>query len=393
MLIASGIKQMMENGSWIRKMFEDGAKLKAQFGAENVFDFSLGNPNLPPPPKLNEVLRDLIEENRPGAHGYMANAGFPDVRAAIAGKVSKDHAAAVTGDHIIMAVGAGGALNSVFRAILERGDEILSPRPFFVEYVNYASNHGATLKTAPTTEDFDLDVDALEMEITAKTRVVIINSPNNPTGRVYTSEALVKLGKVLEKKSREHGRIIYLIADEPYRAISYDGVPVPPVFPAYPASIVCYSFSKDLSLAGERIGYVAVNPGLDGVGVLAAAITMTTRILGFVNAPALMQRAVARLLNETVDVNYYKTNRDILHKGLTEAGYTCRLPEGAFYLFMKSPIPDDVAFCQLLLKENILAVPGTGFAGPGHVRLAYCCSRETAEGSLPGFKRAIESIS
>ena len=392
MLIASGIKQAMENSSWIRKMFEDGARLKAEIGADKVFDFSLGNPNLQPPAKLNEVLKDLITEDAPGAHGYMPNAGFADVRAAVARKVSKDHGAAVTAEHVVMSVGAGGAINSVLRAILERGDEILVPRPFFVEYVFYADNHCATLKSAPTTEDFDLDVDALEREVTAKTRAVIINSPNNPTGRVYTAAALASLGKMLEVKSREFGRPIYLIADEPYRAVAYDGIEVPPVFPAYAASIVCYSFSKDLSLAGERIGYVAVNPGLEGASLVAAAITLTTRILGFVNAPAMMQRAVARLLDEKVDIGYYKANRDILHKGLTDAGYVCRLPEGAFYLFVKSPVADDVAFCRELLAENILAVPGTGFFGPGHIRLAYCCSRETAERSLPGFVRAIERV-
>lgn len=393
MLIASGIKQAMENSSWIRKMFEDGAKLKAVHGAENVFDFSLGNPNLPPPAALNVVLRKLIDEDPPGAHGYMPNSGFPDVRAAVAKKVAADHSAAVTAENVIMSVGAGGALNAVLRAILERGDEILVPRPFFVEYVFYADNHGATLKTCATTPDFDLDLGEIEAGISAKTRAVIINSPNNPTGRVYTAESISKLGKLLEQKSREYGRIIYLIADEPYRSIVYDGITVPPIFPAYPASIVCYSFSKDLSLAGERIGYVAVNPGLDGAAVLVAAITLTTRILGFVNAPAMMQRAVARLLDQSVDVGFYKRNRDILHKGLTEAGIECRLPEGAFYLFAKSPIPDDVAFCQELLKENILAVPGAGFHGPGHIRLAYCCSTETAERSLPGFKRVMSKIS
>lgn len=392
MLIASGIKQAMENSSWIRKMFEDGAKLKAVHGAENVFDFSLGNPNLPPPQKLNDVLRALIDEDPPGAHGYMPNAGFADVRAAVAAKVSRDHAANVAADQIIMSVGAGGALNAVLRAIVERGDEILVPRPFFVEYVFYADNHGATIQTAATTGDFDLDLAEVEAGIGPKTRAVIINSPNNPTGRVYSAEAIGKLGKMLELKSREYGRIIYLIADEPYRSIVYDGVVVPPVFPAYPASIVCYSFSKDLSLAGERIGYVAVNPGLDGAAVLTAAITLTTRILGFVNAPALMQRAVARLLDKSVDVDFYKTNRDLLHQGLTAAGIECRLPEGAFYLFAKSPMADDVAFCQELLKENILAVPGTGFKGPGHIRLAYCCSRETVERSLPKFKNVMNRL-
>lgn len=389
MFIATKIKEGMENASWIRKMFEDGAKLKAQYGAENVFDFSLGNPNLPPPPKLKTVLMELINDEKPGVHGYMPNAGFPDVRAAIAGKVSKDHGAAVTADQVIMSVGAGGALNATFRAILEPGDEILVPRPFFVEYVFYAANHHATLKSAPTTSDFDLDIEALEAEITPKTRAVIVNSPNNPTGRVYSAQTLSELGKLLAAKSRTHGRPIYLIADEPYRAVAYDAIEVPPVFPAYDASIVCYSFSKDLSLAGERIGYVAVNPGFEGAGILAGAIAMTTRILGFVNAPALMQRAVARLLDEKVDVNYYKENRDILHKGLVDAGYECRLPEGAFYLFVKSPLADDVAFTRLLLEEKILSVPGTGFFGPGHIRLAYCCSRETAVGSLPGFARAI----
>ncbi len=389
MPIASGIKKAIEGSSWIRKMFEDGAKLKMQFGAENVFDFSLGNPNLEPPDKLKQVLAELAAEDKPGIHGYMPNAGFIETRIAVAGKVAAEHNAPVTANQVIMTVGAGGALNATMRAFLERGDEVLVPSPFFVEYVFYADNHGASIKTVDTLPGFDLDIDAMAAAISEKTRMVLINTPNNPTGVVYSRETLEALARLLDAKSRELGRTIYLVSDEPYRAIVYDGVVVPAIMDTYPATIVCSSFSKDLSLAGERIGYIAVNPAMENVALVTGALTLTNRILGFVNAPALMQRAVARVLGETVDVDYYRQNRDILHEGLTEAGYECPKPGGAFYLFVKTPIEDDVAFCQLLLEENILAVPGTGFKGPGYMRLSYCCSRETARHSLPGFARAI----
>ncbi len=390
-MIAKRVQDAIERSSWIRKMFEDGARLKGELGAENVFDFSLGNPNLPPPDKFYEVLANIATERIPGIHGYMPNAGFPHVRKAVAGRVAREQKSPVTADNILMTVGAGGGLNAVFRTLLEAGDEILVPAPFFVEYVFYADNHYAVLKTAPTTPEFDLDLDALEREINPKTRIVLINTPNNPTGRVYDIDTLSALGELLTKKSKEYGHIIYLVSDEPYRAIAYD-VEVPPVFPTYTASIICYSFSKDLSMAGERIGYIAINPAFEGRDLLAGAMTLSIRVLGFVNAPAIAQRLVAELMDETVDVDYYRANRDLLYDGLIAAGYECRKPEGAFYLFPKSPIEDDVAFCRELQKENILAVPGSGFRGPGHFRLAYCCSHDTVKRSLPGFKRAIERV-
>ncbi len=390
MPVAHRIREAMERSSWIRRMFEEGARLKAEFGAENVFDFSLGNPNVEPPEAVRQALRELLAEERPGAHGYMPNAGYPEVRAAVARQVAAEQGAAVEGKHVIMTVGAGGALNAVFRAILEPGDEVVVPRPFFGEYAFYLETHGGQLVTVPTSEDFDLLIEPLAAAIGPRTRAVLINSPNNPTGKVYSRANLEELRGVIERKSAEFGRLIYLLADEPYRKIAYDGVEVPGIFGIFPHALVCSSYSKDLSLPGERIGYIAVNPAIPEVDVLVGGLTLTNRILGFVNAPALMQRAVARVQGVAVDVAWYRRNRDRLYGALVEAGYRCHQPEGAFYLFPRSPIPDDVAFVGLLKEENILAVPGTGFGGPGHFRLAYCCSPDTVERSLPGFRRAIE---
>jgi aspartate aminotransferase len=392
MPVARKIREAMERSSWIRKMFEEGARLKAEFGASNVFDFSLGNPNLDPPEAFRQVMRQLLEEDPPGCHGYMPNAGIPDVREAVAAQVSREQGVALQGRHVLMTVGAGGALNAVFRAMLETGDEVLVPRPYFVEYNFYADNHGAVLKTVATTEDFDLDLGALEEAITPRTRILILNSPNNPTGRVYSRASLLALRDVLDRKQQEFGRRVYLLSDEPYRKIVYEGVEVPGILDLFAHSLVCSSYSKDLSLPGERIGYIAVSPLIPEVDVLLGALALTNRILGFVNAPALMQRAVARLQGVRVDMGFYQRNRDRLYEGLVEAGYECRKPEGAFYLFPHSPIPDDVAFVRELQKENILAVPGSGFGGPGHFRLAYCCSYDVVERSIPGFRRALERV-
>jgi aspartate aminotransferase len=392
MPVSPKIRQTLERSSWIRKMFEEGGRLKERFGAENVFDFSLGNPNLPPPSQFKEVVRRILDEDLPGSHGYMPNVGFPDVRKAVAAQASKDQGAAVEARHVVMTVGAGGALNTVFRAILEAGDEIVVPRPYFVEYDAYLANHGGVLTSVPTSAEFDLLMEPLEEAINEKTRAVLINSPNNPTGKVYSRASLEQLRSVIEKKSARYGRVIHLISDEPYRNIAYDGVEVPGIFSIFPSSVVCTSHSKDLSLAGERIGYIAANPAMPEVDVLMGALALTNRILGFVNAPALMQRAVSRLQGVGVDVAFYQKNRDCLYEGLTSIGYRCRRPEGAFYLFPESPLADDVAFVRELLQENILAVPGSGFNGPGHFRLAFCCSHETVERSLPGFRRAFERV-
>lgn len=392
MPVSEKIKTTMERSSWIRKMFEEGARLKEQFGADNVFDFSLGNPNLPPPPQFKEVLMELVKADLPGSHGYMPNAGFPAAREAVAAQVSKDQGAAVEGKHIIMTVGAGGALNTVLKAILGPGDEVVVSKPYFVEYNAYLDNHGGKLVSVDSAAAFDLDIEALAGAIGPSTRAVLINSPNNPTGTVYSRETLTKLAAVIAEKSAATGRIIHLISDEPYRNIAFDGVEIPGIFSIFPASIVCTSYSKDLSLAGERIGYIAVNPSAPQADLLLAGLALTNRILGFVNAPALMQLAVAKLAGVTIDIEPYRINRDLLYNGLKEAGYEVEKPSGAFYLFPKSPIPDDVAFVRELQAENILAVPGSGFFGPGYFRLAFCCSRKTVEGSLPGFKRAIARV-
>ncbi len=392
MPIAERVKAALERSSWIRKMFEEGARLKAEHGAENVFDFSLGNPNLPPPDAFRQTLRELVDQETPGAHGYMPNAGFPDVRRAVADYVGREQGVDLGPEHIVMTVGAGGALNTLFRALLNPGDEVVVPRPYFVEYNFYLENHGGVIRTVPTTEGFDLDIGAIDAAIGPKTRAVLINSPNNPTGKVYSRQNLEALRDLLERRAAETGRTIYLISDEPYRKIVYDGVEVPPILSLFRNAFVCTSYSKDLSIPGERIGYIAASPGMDQVDLVMGALTFTNRILGYVNAPALMQRAVARLQGQSVDIDAYRRNRDRLYQGLVDAGYECYKPEGAFYLFPKSPIPDDVAFVRELQKENILAVPGSGFGGPGYFRLAYCCAPETIERSLPGFRRAIERV-
>ncbi len=392
MPIAERVKSALERSSWIRKMFEEGARLKAEHGPENVFDFSLGNPNLPPPESFRRTLRELVDEEAPGAHGYMPNAGFPDVRRAVADYVGREQGVDLGPEHIVMTVGAGGALNTLFRALLNPGDEVVVPRPYFVEYNFYLENHGGVIRTVPTAEGFDLDIGAIDAAIGPKTRAVLINSPNNPTGKVYSRPNLEALRDLLERRSAEAGRTIYLISDEPYRKIVYDGVEVPPILSLFRNAFVCTSYSKDLSIPGERIGYIAASPGMEHIDLVMGALTFTNRILGYVNAPALMQRAVARLQGQSVDIDAYRRNRDRLYQGLVDAGYECYKPEGAFYLFPKSPIPDDVAFVRELQKENILAVPGSGFGGPGYFRLAYCCAPETIERSLPGFRRAIERV-
>jgi aspartate aminotransferase len=386
MPVAKKIDSFMERSSWIRRMFEEGARLKGEHGADNVFDFSLGNPNLEPPDSFRDVLEDLLEQRSPGMHGYMPNAGFNEVRAAVAEQVSKEQGVEVPPGHIVMTSGAGGALNIIFKAILDPGDEVLVPRPYFVEYDFYVDNHGGVLRSVPTTADFDLDVAAIEAAITSRTRAILLNSPNNPTGRVYSQEALQALGRMLEQRWLECGRVIFLISDEPYRKIVYDGIKVAPLMPCYPNTLVTSSYSKDLSLSGERIGYVAVHPKVPDTPRLMGGLIMANRILGFVNAPALMQRAVARLQGEVVDLTPYKRNRDLLCETLTGVGYQLPKPEGAFYLFPKSPVEDDIEFVRELQERLVLVVPGTGFHGPGHFRLAYCVSEQTVKGALPVFE-------
>ncbi|HMK34891.1 MAG TPA: pyridoxal phosphate-dependent aminotransferase [Desulfomonilaceae bacterium] len=386
------IVEFIGKSSWIRKMFEEGARLKKEHGAQNVFDFSLGNPNLDPVDKVNNAIIAAARDSAPGTHAYMPNAGYPHVRAAVARKIREDEAVEIDENSIVMTVGAGGALNVVLKTILNPEDEVIVPKPFFVEYVFYVDNHGGKAVPVPTTEDFSLDISAIENAITPKTAAVLINSPNNPTGKVYSEKEIQSLSALLEKKSAEMGRSIVLISDEPYRGITYDGVIVPSILRTYANSIVATSFSKDLSLPGERLGYIAMNPKIDDAAATIDGLVLCNRILGFVNAPALMQRAVKDVLREIVDTSVYKRRRDRLYSALTSFGYQCVKPEGAFYMFPKAPIADDVAFVSALQKKLILTVPGTGFGGPGYFRISYCVSDETIEGSLKGFQEAIEEI-
>lgn len=392
MPVSPKISEFINRASWIRKMFEEGARLKKEHGSENVYDFSLGNPNLEPSQAVKEAMVKAASDPSPGIHGYMPNAGLPEVRRAVAEKIRQDEGANISENEIIMTVGAGGGLNVVLKTLLNPGDEVLCPKPFFVEYVFYADNHGGTIVPVATKSDFSLDLAAMEQAFTPKTAVVLINSPNNPTGRVYSDIEIKDLTALIERKSQEFGRTIVLVSDEPYRGITYDGVQVPSILKTCSNSIVVTSFSKDLSLAGERLGYVAVSPRMNELSLTMDGLILTNRILGFVNAPALIQRTVKNVLRDVVDVSVYKRRRDTLYDALTSFGYECVRPEGAFYLFPKSPIEDDVEFASKLQKKLILVVPGTGFWGPGYFRIAYCVSDETITGALKGFEEAIKEV-
>ncbi len=390
--ISLKIKGYMEKASWIRKMFEQGLELKSKLGAEKVFDFSLGNPNLEPPDQVRRAILEVISDERPGKHAYMPNAGLREAREAVAGSLSREHGIKVNWDQVVMTCGAGGALNVALKAILDPGDEVLVLSPYFVEYFFYIDNHNGTGHLIETNEDFSLNLRAIEAGISSRTKAIIINSPNNPSGRIYGRESLHRLGRLFENIEKNSNQTIYLLSDEPYSKLVYDGAEVPSVFQAYRNSLVVTSYSKDLSLPGERIGYVAINPGTKNPRELVDALTFCNRILGFVNAPALMQRILPQLQGAHVDVSEYQRKRDILCRGLAAAGYSFIKPEGAFYLFPKSPIPDDVLFVNTLLQENILAVPGMGFGTPGYFRLAYCVDDRVIAGSLEGFRRAIQKF-
>jgi aspartate aminotransferase len=389
MAIAKQIDGFMEKASWIRKMFEEGIALKQEFGAENVFDFSLGNPNLDPPEEFFEALQKVIDERRPGAHAYMSNAGYPETRSAVAQFVSTEQGVELPADNVIMTCGAGGGLNVVFRTLLDPGDEVLVPSPFFVEYRFYVDNHNGVCKLVESNEDFSLSLGAVEAAITEKTKIVLVNSPNNPTGKVYDAQTIAGLGDLLTKKSRELGRTIYLMSDEPYRKIVFDGVLLPSILESYENSIVVTSYSKDLSLPGERLGFIAVNPAIESLDTTMNGLVFSNRTLGFVNAPALMQRVAAQLQGASVDASIYQHKRDLLCGMLSELGYEFVLPGGAFYLFPKSPI-DDVEFVKDLQAERILVVPGSGFGRAGHFRISYCVGDSTIEKSRDGFAKVVD---
>jgi len=388
MALAAKILDAIERSSWIRKMFEEGARLKALHGPDKVYDFSLGNPDLEPPEKFYQVLGSIIAESPPGAHGYMPNAGYEETRAAIADYVSREQGIRVSSKHVVMTCGAAGALNCIFKALLDPGEEVIVSAPYFVEYGFYADNHGGQIRVVPSREDFTLDLAAIERTLNSKTKVILINSPNNPSGQVYDRSTLEQLGDLLATNSKKLGKTLYLVSDEPYRKIVYDGFEVPSIFEAYINSIVATSYSKDVSLPGERLGYLVVHPEADEADGLLGGFILANRILGFVNAPALMQRVVTHLQGVCVDVGVYQARRDLFYQGLVDAGYELIKPRGAFYLFPQSPIDDDVSFVRLLQEENVLVVPGSGFGSPGYFRIAYCVGEKTIEAAMPGFARA-----
>jgi aspartate aminotransferase len=385
MPIATKIKQYMESASWIRDMFEEGIRLKQQYGEDNVFDFSLGNPVLEPPPALHAALRELIEHPLPGMHRYMPNVGYFETRAAVATQLTKETGVAFTAEQIIMCVGAAAGINVVLKTLLDPGDEVLFFAPFFVEYHFYVDHHGGVAKVVPTTANFDLDLEALEAAITPCTKVVLINSPNNPTGVIYPPTTLKALGELLQRKERQFNMKIYLLSDEPYKKLIYGGLTYPEIYPHHPNTISVTSHAKDLALPAERIGYIALHPECADLKDLVSGMSFTTRTLGFVNAPALMQRALVKLQGITVDMGLYERKRNFFCDNLTTMGYQLVKPQGAFYIFPKSPIADDVAFVKALQTKNILTVPGRGFGTPGHFRIAYCVEDNTIEQAMDGF--------
>jgi aspartate aminotransferase len=386
MAITQKLRQQMVDGGWIRRMFEEGIALKQKYGEENVFDLSLGNPVMEPPGEFHRELRNLVENPAPGMHRYMPNAGYPQTRAAVASHLSSATGLEFTANEIVMTCGAAGGINVILKTIVEAGDEVVILSPFFVEYVYYIDNHQGVHKVVPTDEEFQPDVDALESSIGPKTRAVLLNSPNNPTGAVYGQEVLRGIGEVLARKEVEYGTEIFLISDDIYRKLVYDGAESPYPFQYHPRTIVATSHSKDLALPGERIGYIAVNPLYEGREELFNGLVFCNRVLGFVNAPALMQHIVEMLQDASVDVSEYKRKRDLLCDSLAKMGYSLVRPGGAFYIFPKSPIDDDVAFARDLQKYNVLVVPGKGFGAPGYFRISYCLEDSVIEGSLPGFR-------
>ena len=396
MPIADGIKNSLSSSSMIRKMFEEGLQLKKQHGIDKVFDFSLGNPDVEPPQEFHDLFVKLAQEDEKGSHGYMPNAGFPYVRDALAKKVSKEQNVNVDGSHIIMASGAAGGLNAVLKTICNPGDEVIVTRPYFMEYRHYTANHGAKLIEVDAKENFDLDISAISKALNEKTAAVIINSPNNPTGKIYSASDLDSLASLLKEHGKKTKRLPYLVSDEPYREITYT-MEVPPVLSCYNESIVVSSYSKSLSLPGERIGFIAVSPEISDKDDLINGLIFATRILGFVNAPALMQRIVGNLTEAKVDVSIYARRRDAFMKVLNDAGIEYAMPEGAFYLFCKVPQSknnspnDDKAFVEHLKKFLILGVPGSGFGKPLWLRFAYCVDEKIISNSGVAFKKAMET--
>ena len=392
MSISDRVRKSMEEGSWIRRMFEEGVSLKQQYGEKNVFDLSLGNPIMEPPTEFHRELKKLAENPLPGMHRYMQNAGYPETRASVAVQLSMETGISFTMDDIVMTCGAAGALNVVLKTILNPEDEVIIFAPYFAEFINYIDNHNGITRVLPTDKQFIPKLDTLESAIGPKTKALLINSPNNPSGAVYSEGFIQRLGDLLKKKNAELGRPIFLINDEPYRKIVYDGLKYPHIWPYYGQSIVVTSHSKDLALPGERIGYIAVHPDYNQKKELVNGFIHCNRILGYVNAPALMQHVVRHLQTVTVSVAEYQKKRDFLYHHLTEAGYSIIKPQGTFYMFPKSPLKDDVAFVRELQQWQVLTVPGSGFGSPGYFRISYCVDDRTLEGSMDGFRRAAQKF-
>lgn len=388
-MISEKMTAMVKNSSAIRAMFEEGKIMAAKYGAENVYDFSLGNPNVPAPKEVKRAVEEILQEEDPlMVHGYMSNSGYEDVRAAIADSLNQRFGTSFHLENILMTVGAAGGLNVVMKTLLNPGEEVLTFAPYFGEYRSYVSNYEGILKAVPAnTTDFQPNLEKFEEMICEKTKAVIVNSPNNPTGVVYSEETIQKMAEILRKKEAEYGISIYLVSDEPYRELAYDGVEVPYLTRYYHNTIVGYSYSKSLSLPGERIGYLVIPDELEDSATVITAAAIANRVLGSVNAPSLMQKVIQKCVDAEVDVAAYDRNRLALYNGLKECGFECIKPQGAFYLFVKSPVADEKQFCEAGKKYNILMVPGSSFACPGYVRLAYCVSYDTIQNSLPEFKK------
>ncbi|MGI5946396.1 MAG: pyridoxal phosphate-dependent aminotransferase [Lachnospiraceae bacterium] len=387
-MISEKMKPFVQNNSAIRAMFEEGKKMAAVYGKENVYDFSLGNPSVPAPAAVRQAILDILEEEDENMiHGYMSNAGFEDVREAIAESLNRRFKTSFRLENIMMTVGAASGMNVILKTLLNPGDEVIAFAPYFMEYGSYVRNYDGVLTVvSPNTETFQPNLSEFAEKVTAKTKAVIINTPNNPTGVVYSAETLTRIGDILRKKSAETGHPIVLISDEPYRELAYDGVEVPYVTRFYQDTVVCYSYSKSLSLPGERIGYLVIPDELTDSSQVFAAAAIANRVLGCVNAPSLMQRVIKRCVDEQVNLEAYDKNRNLLYTSLKEMGFECIKPEGAFYLFVKSPLEEETEFVALCKRHRVLVVPGTSFACPGYVRIAYCVSYGQIERSLPAFK-------
>ncbi len=388
-MISEQMKQLVSGSSLIRAMFEEGKRLEARYGKALVYDFSLGNPNVAPPKEVEEAIQSILQEDKVNQiHGYMNNSGFEEVRHEIAMYTNEQFRTQIQKDHVVMTVGAAGGLNVLMKTLLNPGDEVITFAPYFTEYTHYVHNYqGELIVIPPNPPTFQPHLQQFSDAITPRTKAVIMNSPNNPTGVIYSEETLKGIADILEKKQREYGRTLYLISDEPYRELVYDGAKVPYVLNYYKNTFVGYSYSKSLSLPGERIGYLVVHPEMEEIDLVLSGLNVATRVLGFVNAPSLFQKVIGKTLRCKVDISEYKKNRDVLYQHLTSIGFTCLEPQGAFYLFVKTPIEDDVQFCAKGKEYHLLMVPGRAFGCPGYVRIAYCIDHERVVNALPAFTK------